>query len=715
MHPFFEKIKNNYKFVSTILLFVVTFFILAYLMPRERKFTYEFQVASPWKELDLTAPFKFSILKTDQEYQAEKDSVLAEVKMFFTFDVYYSTEQLNKFKENFNSEWIAYALKEFNIDSEDEYRGSKKYAMLREMQEYYSGYIYSLLEKAFVDGIIEIPEGDFTLTPNTDIVLLRGNIADEISLSKVHTSMSAYEDIRVKLEDDATYKNNWYRKKFNKFFDKYEIEQFITPNVFYDQEASEREKNTLLSEISMRKGMIQQGELIVSNGEIITPEIFQVLQSLKAAYSDQQQNVNTILVLAGKLIFVFFVLILIYVFLYNFRRELLRDVVKTSFILFLVVLMVFVASTMVRVEQISFYIIPFAILPIILRTFFDERVAVFVHVLTILIIGIIAPNSYEFVVLNIIAGIVAIFSLTNLYRRSRFFLSALLVVITYSIAYVGILLVNEGNLSLINFTYFANFGINGVLILISFLLIYVFEKVFGFLSDTTLMELSDTNQPLLRKLAEIAPGTFQHCMQVANLSEEAIHHIGGNPLLVRTGALYHDIGKMDEPIYFIENQTSGFNPHDILEFEKSAGIILSHVEKGAEMAKKYSLPEPIIDFIRTHHGTTTVQYFYRSYIKKYPEQDVDVKNFSYPGPKPSSKEMAVLMMADSVEAASRSLTDYSQEAISTLVEKIISRQLDDNQFEDAPVTYKDISTVKEVFKTRLKNIYHARISYPREA
>jgi len=715
MHPFFEKIKNNYKFVSTILLFVVTFFILAYLMPRERKFTYEFQVASPWKELDLTAPFKFSILKTDQEYQAEKDSVLAEVKMFFTFDVYYSTEQLNKFKENFNSEWIAYALKEFNIDSEDEYRGSKKYAMLREMQEYYSGYIYSLLEKAFVDGIIEIPEGDFTLTPNTDIVLLRGNIADEISLSKVHTSMSAYEDIRVKLEDDATYKNNWYRKKFNKFFDKYEIEQFITPNVFYDQEASEREKNTLLSEISMRKGMIQQGELIVSNGEIITPEIFQVLQSLKAAYSDQQQNVNTILVLAGKLIFVFFVLILIYVFLYNFRRELLRDVVKTSFILFLVVLMVFVASTMVRVEQISFYIIPFAILPIILRTFFDERVAVFVHVLTILIIGIIAPNSYEFVVLNIIAGIVAIFSLTNLYRRSRFFLSALLVVITYSIAYVGILLVNEGNLSLINFTYFANFGINGVLILISFLLIYVFEKVFGFLSDTTLMELSDTNQPLLRKLAEIAPGTFQHCMQVANLSEEAIHHIGGNPLLVRTGALYHDIGKMDEPIYFIENQTSGFNPHDILEFEKSAGIILSHVEKGAEMAKKYSLPEPIIDFIRTHHGTTTVQYFYRSYIKKYPEQDVDVKNFSYPGPKPSSKEMAVLMMADSVEAASRSLTDYSQEAISTLVEKIISRQLDDNQFEDAPVTYKDISTVKEVFKTRLKNIYHARISYPKEA
>ena len=715
MHPFFDKIKSNYKFVSTILLFIVTFFILAYLMPRERKFTYEFQVASPWKEPDLTAPFKFSILKTDQEYQAEKDSILNEVKAFFTFNVNYSNEQLSKFRESFNRQWIVYALKEFNIDSEDEYRGSKKYAMLREMQEYYSNYIYSLLEKAYTEGIVEIPEEDLEYGHSSDIVMLRGNIADEISLLKVHTPLTAYEDIKSKIDNDETYKNNWYRNKFDKFFQNFEIEQFITPNVFYDKEATEREKNARLSEISMKKGMIQQGELIVSNGEIITPEIFQILQSLKAAYRDQQRNVNSLLVLAGKLIFVFFVLILIYVFLYNFRRELLRDVVKTSFILFLVVLMVFVASYMLRIEQISFYIIPFTILPIILRTFFDERVAVFIHVLTILIIGIIAPNSYEFVVLNIIAGIVAIFSLTNLYRRSRFFLSALLVVITYSIAYVGILLVNEGNLSQINFTYFGNFGINGVLILISFLLIYVFEKVFGFLSDTTLMELSDTNQPLLRKLAEIAPGTFQHSMQVANLSEEAIHHIGGNPLLVRTGALYHDIGKMEDPIYFIENQTSGFNPHDILEFEKSAEIILSHVEKGVEMANKHGLPKPIIDFIRTHHGTTTVQYFYRSYIKKYPEQDVDVKNFSYPGPKPFTKEMAVLMMADAVEAASRSLTDYSQESISELVEKIISRQLENNQFEDAPVTFKDITTVKEVFKARLKNIYHARISYPREA
>jgi putative nucleotidyltransferase with HDIG domain len=379
----------------------------------------------------------------------------------------------------------------------------------------------------------------------------------------------------------------------------------------------------------------------------------------------------------------------------------------------MVVLMVFIASITARFDEISFYIIPFTILPILLRTFYDERIAVFIHVITILVIGFIAPNSYEFVFLTITAGIVAIFSLTNLYRRSRFFLSAFLVVITYCIAYFGISVVQEGSFSQIEWKNFGYFGINGVLILISFQLIYVFEKTFGFLSDTTLMELSDTNQPLLRSLAEIAPGTFQHSLQVANLSEEAIYRIGGNPLLIRTGALYHDIGKMYNPVYFIENQTKGINPHDNLEFEESARIIIGHVSEGVELAKKNKLPKAIIDFIRTHHGTSTVQYFYRSYIKKYPEKDVDLTEFSYPGPKPISKEMAVFMMADSVEAASRSMQEYSQESISALVEKIITIQLNGGQFEEATITFRDIKKVKEVFNIRLRNIYHARISYPK--
>jgi putative nucleotidyltransferase with HDIG domain len=288
----------------------------------------------------------------------------------------------------------------------------------------------------------------------------------------------------------------------------------------------------------------------------------------------------------------------------------------------------------------------------------------------------------------------------------------MLIFITYAFVYLGISIVQEGNLKEIDYNNLAWFGLNGFLVLLSFPLIFVFEKVFGFLSDATLMELADTNQPLLRELAEKAPGTFQHSLQVANLAEDAIYRIGGNPLLVRTGALYHDIGKIVNPIYFIENQTSDINPHDRLSFEESAKVIIDHVDKGVETARKHNLPEPVIEFIRTHHGTSTVQYFYRSYIKKYPEEEVDVKMFSYPGPKPFSKETAVLMMADSVEAASRSLKDMNKESLEGLVDGIIDAQLIDEQFSNADITFKDITTIKDVFKKRLKNIYHVRISYP---
>ena len=330
MHPLYDRIKQNYKFGTTILLFVITFLILAYLMPRERKFTYNFQERRPWKEDNLTAPFDFSILKTNAELQAERDSVLAEVKPFFSFNANVASEQLNKFKDNFSRDWIAYSVKAFNISSEDEYRGSKKYAFLREMQEYYTNLLSSLLEKTYVKGIIEIPEGDSVYTPNAEIVLLRGNIADEINLSEIYTLKTAYEQIMLKINEDTEYKNNWYRNKFNKFFENYEIDRYIVPDVLFDKAASERERNQRLNEISIKKGRIQRGELIVANGQIITQDINQVLVSLKAAYDDQLRNVNTMLVLTGKLIFVFFVLVLIYVFLYNFRKELLRDVVKTA-------------------------------------------------------------------------------------------------------------------------------------------------------------------------------------------------------------------------------------------------------------------------------------------------------------------------------------------------------------------------------------------------
>jgi putative nucleotidyltransferase with HDIG domain len=379
----------------------------------------------------------------------------------------------------------------------------------------------------------------------------------------------------------------------------------------------------------------------------------------------------------------------------------------------MMVMMVVIASIASSIDQRYFYVVPFAILPIIIRTFFDERVALFIHLITILLAGFMAINSYDFVFLNIIAGLVAIYSLTNLYHRSRFFLAALLVVIAYSLTYFGMSVIKEGSFSLIDWSNYSYFAINGVLILLSFLLIYVFEKTFGFISDTTLMELSDTNQQLLRKLAEMAPATFQHSMQVANLSEEAIRHIGGNPLLVRTGALYHDIGKITDASYFTENQSDDHNPHADKDLKESARIIINHVEKGKEMGRKHGLPQAIIDFIVTHHGTSTAKYFLKTFEGQNPNDTIDKSEFQYPGPKPMSKETAVLMMADSVEAASRSLKSYSTETINELVERIIDLQIDDDQFEEADITFRDIKKVKEVFKSRLKNIYHARIAYPK--
>ena len=706
------KIKTNYRHIGTIMLFIAAFFLIAAMMPKERKFTYEFAKGKPWEHDHLNAPFDFPILKTDEEIKAEEDSLSAQLKLYFTFDANKFAQQLKSFKEDFSEAWINYSMKEYKIPEKESYLENGRFYALRELQDTFDDYIYSLFEKVYFQGIVEIPENYPNLQPTTDIVLIRGNIAENKDFSELFTPKSAYEYIKTRIQEEIATTTNRQIERYRYFLTHYEIDKYIIPNVFYDEVATERERNNVMQQISLTKGKIQSGERIISNGEIITHEKYQVLLSLKKVYSQEQGNVNTLVVMAGKLIFVILALVLIYSFLYNFRRELINDVVKSAFILFMVVLMIFVATTTARLNTVSFYIIPFTILPIVLRTFFDERVAVFVHVITVLLLSLIAPRAYEFIVLNIFAGIVAIFSLTNLYRRSRFFLSALLVIITYSLVYTGLSVMHEGSFIHINYREFANFGINGVMILISFLLIYIFEKTFGFLSDTSLMELADTNQPLLRRLAEIAPGTFQHSLQVANLSEEAIYRIGGNPLLVRTGALYHDIGKMYEPIYFIENQTTGINPHDNLEFEESAKAIINHVEKGVELARKNKLPEAIIDFIRTHHGNTTVQYFYRSYIKKYPDKDVDLGKFTYPGPRPSSKEMAVLMMADSVEAASRSLGEFSEETIAELVEKIINTQLKSGQFEVAPITFGDITTVKEVFKIRLKNIYHARISYP---
>jgi putative nucleotidyltransferase with HDIG domain len=402
---------------------------------------------------------------------------------------------------------------------------------------------------------------------------------------------------------------------------------------------------------------------------------------------------------------------LLMIFLYLFRRDIYDDNRLMSLILLVITAMLFTLSMAIKWQLPNLYYIPYCIVPIIIRILFDTRLALNIHLLVVLIAGFFVPNSFEFAFYEITAGMVAIYSIKNLVRREQFLISAVIIILTYFVSYVGISLIREGSIVNIDWLGFIPFVVSVLLTLLAYPLIYLFEKVFALTSDITLIELTNTNAPLLREMAFSAPGTFQHSLQVANLAENAIYAIGGNALLVRAGALYHDIGKMENPLFFIENQSSGFNPHDKLPYEDSAQIIIRHVSKGIEMAQKANLPEIVINFIRTHHGDTRVDYFYQSFLKNFPEKIINENTFRYPGPVPFTKETGVLMLADSVEAASRSLKQPDEKSISDLVDRIVKYKLDQNQLKDSNITLKDIETIKEIFKRMLMSIYHVRIDY----
>jgi cyclic-di-AMP phosphodiesterase PgpH len=706
-------IRTHIRLIIILFFFVVTSIIIIYLLPHEGKFMFEYQKGGFWKHESLTAPFNFPVNKTKAEIDHERDSVLSEFKPIFVFDDKIGSQRLQELDENFNARWIEYSMSLFKIPSRNDYKTNHKYTMNRQLETDYRNYLASLLREIYSKGIIDVGQ----LEENGQlkykyVTIVKGNVAENYPVLYLFTPKTAYEYATTRLKNSIPKKNSLLVHKYDQFFLDFKVNNYLSINVTYDEERSTKVHQGLLESISSTRGLIQEGQGIISRGESITDEKFMILESLRQEYEKNLGSMARQLVIIGKFILVFASLMVVFLFLKSFRREVLESYKKVIFILLTMVLMVLVASTTLKFNLVSIYLLPFAILPIILKTFYDSRLALFIHIITILLVGFFAPNSFEFVFLNVVAGMVAIISLTNVYRRSKIVVTSMYVIVAYSVIYLGIALVQEGNLAGIEWKYFRLFGVNGILVMISYPLIYMFEKTFGFMSDATLMELSDTNQALLRKLAEVAPGTFQHSLQVANLAEDAVFQVGGNPLLVRAGALYHDIGKMEEPLYYIENQTSSINPHDNLEFEQSARIIIDHVRKGVDLAKKNKLPEAIIDFIRTHHGTTTVQYFYRSYLRKYPETDVDVRKFSYPGPRPGSRETAIVMMADSVEAASRSLKEITENTLDKLVDSIIGNQMTEEQYNDAQITFKEITTIREVFKRRLQNIYHARISYP---
>lgn len=403
----------------------------------------------------------------------------------------------------------------------------------------------------------------------------------------------------------------------------------------------------------------------------------------------------------------------LYLFLLHFRPEALKVIRKTFFILLSIIIFLLLTKLALNYQiRNIIYIVPYAVIPVIIRTFYDSRLALFTLLMTLLLAGFLVEDPFPFVILNFFTGMVAIYTLTNNFRKSRLFFTSLMVIVSYYILCLGLTIMDNGSLRDLVLSDYILFTVNGFLVLITFPLIIFFEQKFLLISDTTLLMLADPNQPLLRKLATEAPGSYQHSLQVANLAEEAARAIGASMHLVRTGALYHDIGKIAEPAFFIENQREGVSPHDNLDPKESARVIINHVKHGVVLAKNYKIPVQVIDFIRTHHGTTVAYYFYKKYVDLHPEEKNNQKAFTYPGPKPFSKETAVVMMADAVEASSRTLDKYTEEGISEVVERVMYLQEQDGQYSDAPLTYKDISDIKSVFKRRLSNIYHVRIAYP---
>ena len=695
MYKFLRWFTRYKLYINRTFLFLINIIIIIYILPKEGRFRYDFDKNVPWKHEDLIAPFDFPVYKTQLELKTEEDSILNTFAPYFMYDTGVYNQQKNRFIG---------ALLNFTGDS----------VLSVRIDTLVSNNILSHLQFIYVHGILDRNDLFEQYADKSDIYIsiIKNNIAEEYRYKEVFTQKSAYEYIKGKINNVIESKTFKRIPGINKFLENYNFNQLIEPNLIFDSERSQKAKDDLLEGISLYKGKVLKDERIISEGEMVSPEKYQILESLKKETEMWLgQSTSYFLILLGKILFVFVSNLVIFLFLYHFRMEILKDLRKTIFILFISTFFIILSVIALR-YNVNYYFLPFAILPIMIRTFYDDRLALFIHMVTIFIIGYIIANAFDFIYMNFITGAIAIFSLSNIYRRRRLINTSILIFITYSVIYFSLVIVTEGNIKNIDTSNFLWFAVNGLLLLLVYPLIYIFEKMFGFLSDVTLMELTDTNQDLLRKLADEAPGTFQHSLQVSSLAEEAVHSIGGNTLLVRAGALYHDIGKMYRPLYFTENQKANSNIHDTLTYEESAQIIIEHVTKGIEIARKNNLPEQVIDFIKTHHGTTTVKYFYKSFINKNPGKEVDMRKFRYPGPVPFSKETAILMMADSVEAASRSIAEMNEDSIHNLVETIIDYQMAEDQFIEANITFKDINKIKEVFKKKLQNIHHVRIQYP---
>ena len=667
------------------LLFVATVTLIVYFLPRDGKFNYQFDINKPWKYGQLIATFDFPIYKDDAVVNREQDSLLASFQPYYLLDKQVEKDAIAKLKENYHTH-----LKGI-LPSVD-----------------YLRYIERTLKEIYGAGIVSTENIQELHKDSTSaIMIIDDKLANSKPTDNIYTVKKAYEYL---LSADTTHFNREILRQCS-------LNEYITPNLTFDQQRTQTAKEEMLNNYSWANGLVVSGQKIIDRGEIISPETYNILESLRKESIKRSESIDqSRLILAGQILFVGMLMLCFMLYLDLFRKDYYERKGSLSLLFTLIVFYSVVTAFMVTHNIFNVYMIPYAMLPIIIRVFLDSRTAFLTHVITILICSISLRFPHEFILTQLAAGLVAIFSLRELSQRSQLFRTALLVILTYAAIYFAFELMTENGLandfSKLNVRMYTYFIINGILLLFTYPLLFLLEKTFGFTSNVTLVELSNINSDLLRQMSETVPGTFQHSMQVANLAAEAAIRIGAKSQLVRTGALYHDIGKMENPAFFTENQSGGVNPHKNLNYEQSAQVVISHVTDGLKLADKHNLPKVIKDFISTHHGRGKTKFFYISWKNEHPDEEPNEELFTYPGPNPFSKETAILMMADAVEAASRSLPEYTEESISNLVDKIIDSQVAEGYFKECPITFKDIATIKAVFKEKLKIACHTRISYP---
>ena len=676
----FNNTEENYwrNLATKAVLVCITVAIIVWFLPRNEGRMYRYDVGKPWMYGSVIAKFDFPIYKTDEAIKHEQDSLLK------FFQPYYSLNPLTEKKQ----------VERFLHDYEEGITGLPKE---------YVGIVARQLQEIYQSGIINTHEYNNILKDSTSVIrFVSGKNAKTLKVNSFYSTIAAYEHIFANEKLAAQ----------RAILSRCDLNNYIEANIVYDKEKSDAEKNDLLSSIPLASGMVMSGQKIIDRGEIVNDYTCRVLNSfdkeMKRRSSTQDEIMTTFI---GQILFVLILVMMFTSYLTLFRKDYFEKPRSLTMLYAMITLFPIIVSLMMKHNFFSVYIIPFAMAAIFVRVFMDSRTAFITHVTMILICAAAVKYQYEFIIVQIASGLVAIYSLRELSKRSQIFITAILVTLSSCIVYLALQLMQDNQVFNIDPSMYTYFIINGIFLLLSYPMMYLIEKLFGFTSNVTLFELSNTNKGLLRNLSEIAPGTFQHSITVGNLAAEIANRIHANSLLVRTGALYHDIGKMTNPVFFTENQ-AGVNPHDQLSDLESAQIIISHVTEGLKLAEKFNLPSIIKDFISTHHGNGLTKFFYINYCNEHPDEKVDKEQFQYPGPNPFTREQAILMMADTVEAASRSLSEYTEESISALTNKLIDSQVADGFFRECPITFRDIALAKAVLIERLKSIYHTRISYP---